>query len=215
MKNKEIERKFFIQADKLPNIDNLAYMDISQGYLANLSQSYIYRLRQILHYSCTKQMIGEEYFQTIKGWGSKVRDEYEINILVQQFHILWPLCRDITIHKYRYELLNSNGGDEHLYLDVYKNELAGLYTVEVEFDSIEKCDAFNPPNWFGPEITEDMRFTNYQLAQHGFSNLINTGYLWKCVDCGEEFMRQTSHKCVNGEKNNNANFILIQTNRIK
>lgn len=164
MKNKEIERKFLIEADKCPDLGNRTYKDITQGYLNGINDKYIYRLRQVLHYSSNKTMVGEEYFQTIKGSGTKIRDEYEINIMVQQFHVLWPLCQKVFLHKHRYEI-SENG---LIYdLDVYKNELSGLITVEVEFKTEEECDAFVAPDWFGQEVTEDSFYQNYKLAVNG------------------------------------------------
>jgi CYTH domain-containing protein len=39
--------------------------------------------------------------------------------------------------------------------------------VEVEFASVEDSARFSPPEWFGPEVTEDERYKNRQLAVHG------------------------------------------------
>ena len=209
MKNKEIERKFFVSEENLPQIDHLSYMDMTQGYSAELGGKYIYRLRQVLHYTYNKVMVGEEYFQTIKGWGSKIRDEYEINIMMQQFHTLWPVCQDTVLHKHRYELTRLVGqGKEHYYLDKYLHDLTGLYTVEVEFNTIEECDAFVPPDWFGPELTEDNRFSNYRLAVNGLKDIIDRGFKWHCIDCGFDFSRKVPHKCVDDVKNNTPKFIL-------
>lgn len=203
MKNKEIERKFFVSPEALPNINFLSYMDITQGYLAEMSNAYIYRLRQVLHYTHNQVMLGEEYFQTIKGWGSMIRAEFEINILVQQFHILWPLCKDITIHKHRYDITKIIRGDAtyHIYLDKYLHELSGFYVIEVEFNTIEECDEFTPLSWFGIELTEDNRFTNYQLAVHGLTHIIGEGFDCNCWTCGKPLFKSFKHKCIHGTIN--------------
>ncbi|MFH0739624.1 MAG: hypothetical protein V1819_00720 [bacterium] len=39
-------------------------------------------------------------------------------------------------------------------VDIYEENLKGLNVVEVEFPSIEICKKFNPPNWFGKEVTD-------------------------------------------------------------
>ena len=36
--------------------------------------------------------------------------------------------------------------------------------VEVEFNSLEDANNFEVPNWFGKEITEDLRYKNDNLA---------------------------------------------------
>jgi CYTH domain-containing protein len=212
MKNKEIERKFLINELDLPDLSLLSYMDITQGYLPDMCNSYTYRLRHVLHYSCDKSVVGEEYFQTIKGKGTKMRPEYEINMMYQQFHELWPLCSEVTIHKHRYIINSLNDPTEHYYLDIYKNGVLGLYTVEVEFKTLEECNSFIPPDWFGVELTEDSRFSNYSLAMNGFYDIIGNGYMWKCVDCEKEFFKKPKHICVNGVKNNSPKFLFIPSN---
>ena len=38
-------------------------------------------------------------------------------------------------------------------LDIYMDEMAGYARAEVEFDNIEELELFDPPSWFGEEIT--------------------------------------------------------------
>jgi CYTH domain-containing protein len=38
----------------------------------------------------------------------------------------------------------------------------------VEFDSEEDLARFEPPPWFGPEVTDDLRYTNAHLAAYGW-----------------------------------------------
>jgi len=167
MKNKEIERKFLLEEKKIPNVTQKNYMEITQGYMQGMGGEYIYRLRQVLNMSADGYNLGEQYFQTIKGKGSKVRDEYEIEILRPQFSMLWPLCKDISLTKKRYEIVIESTVKCHGYLDIYKNTLKGLFTIEVEFENEEDCDNFNPPEWFGREVTEDFSFTNFKLSLNG------------------------------------------------
>ena len=44
-----------------------------------------------------------------------------------------------------------------------------LHLVTMEFASEEEAGAFRPPEWFGPEVTADPRYTNQSLALHGFA----------------------------------------------
>ena len=49
-------------------------------------------------------------------------------------------------------------------VDKYLEDLEGLLVVEVEFNSLEDANNFEVPNWFGKEITEDLRYKNDNLA---------------------------------------------------
>ena len=52
-------------------------------------------------------------------------------------------------------------------IDRYAGALEGLSTVEVEFPNAEQAEAFDPPAWFGPELTGDPRWSNAELARLG------------------------------------------------
>ena len=58
-----------------------------------------------------------------------------------------------------------------LELDVYRDELEGLITVEVEFDDIEDVTDFSIPSWFGEEVTSDSRYKNQNLSRLNLSEL--------------------------------------------
>jgi adenylate cyclase len=50
---------------------------------------------------------------------------------------------------------------------VYRGALDGLVVAEIEFDSDEASEEFDPPAWLGREVTGDERFANQRLALHG------------------------------------------------
>ena len=52
-------------------------------------------------------------------------------------------------------------------VDVYAGALTGLSVAEVEFRTEAAADAFQPPAWFGREVTDDARFKNQRLASDG------------------------------------------------
>jgi len=52
-------------------------------------------------------------------------------------------------------------------LDVFGGSLDGLIMAEVEFRSAEELAAFEPPDWFGRDVTDDNRYTNAALALSG------------------------------------------------
>jgi CYTH domain-containing protein len=168
----EIERKFLVDVKDIPNLTNRSYLDITQGYLRNLDCDYIYRLRQVLYANPNRQVMGDKYYQTIKGSGRKIRDEYEIELFKHQFSYMWTLCEKESLHKHRYILTDGDisivqYGVKEIALDVYKNNLEGLFTVEVEFENEINCDLYIPEPWFGKEVTEDDRYSNFNLCLNG------------------------------------------------
>jgi CYTH domain-containing protein len=44
-----------------------------------------------------------------------------------------------------------------------------LHLVTMEFASEEEARSFHPPEWFGPEVTADPRYTNQSLALRGLA----------------------------------------------
>jgi len=169
-KNREIERKFLISEENLPDLSKASYMDMTQGYLPNFNDKYVFRLRQVIYMNNKKVKLGDEYFQAIKGDGAKDRPEFEDQIWKDTFYTFWPLCDKFAIHKHRYEIIEKD--NIIVYLDIYKNQHKGLYTVEVEFDTLEECDAFKPLSWFGREVTEEREYKNVIMALEGLPKLL-------------------------------------------
>ena len=48
-------------------------------------------------------------------------------------------------------------------LDVFYGHMEGLIMAEVEFPSVEEANNFNPPSWFGVDVTEDRRYHNSNM----------------------------------------------------
>lgn len=102
---------------------------------------------------------------TVKSGSGRVRVEEEIEIEGDRFERLWPLTEGLRIEKTRYEIEADDG--LVIELDVYEGDLEGLLVAEVEFESEEAADAFAPPDWLGPDVTEDARYKNQRLARDG------------------------------------------------
>ena len=77
----------------------------------------------------------------------------------------WPLTEGRRLEKTRHVI--PAGADLTIELDVYSGALTGLLVAEVEFGSEEAAGTFEPPAWFGTEVTDDARFKNQQLASVG------------------------------------------------
>lgn len=150
----EVERKFLV--DEMPADFALGRgVEISQGYLAVGDDAEV-RLRRK----------GARHFLTVKAGSGLARSEYEVALDPEQFECLWPATVGRRLSKTRYEVPVGVLTAE---LDEYTGELAGLMTVEVEFSSVAEASAFNPPEWFGRELTDDPRFANRRLAVDGLA----------------------------------------------
>ncbi|MBR5422247.1 MAG: hypothetical protein IK115_13985 [Lachnospiraceae bacterium] len=66
------------------------------------------------------------------------------------------------IRKKRYVIPAQNGLEAEL--DVFEEPFAPLMVAEVEFDSCEDAEAYQGEDWFGKEVTHDIRFKNARMA---------------------------------------------------
>jgi adenylate cyclase len=150
----EIERKFLVVAR--PDLEATEGWEVEQGYLAipDGERSAEVRLR----------LVGDEQWLTVKGGRGRERIEKEIALEGETFDALWPLTEGRRVEKTRYVFPH---GELDIELDVYKGELDGLLTAEVEFPDEETADDFDPPDWFGEEVTGDERYLNATLATEG------------------------------------------------
>jgi len=146
----ERERRWLVRRlpDPLP-----APIPIRQGYLAGEGGVSV-RIRRW----------GERPLATVKGGAGRRRVEVEWALPDDVFDALWPLTQGRRVEKDRH-LVPVDGGTAEL--DVFAGPLAGLVLVEVEFDDDASLEAFTAPGWFGPEVTDDGRYTNGALARSG------------------------------------------------
>jgi CYTH domain-containing protein len=99
---------------------------------------------------------------TVKGGTGRDRTEVELAVGADDVDELWPLTEGRRLVKDRHRVPLAGGLTAEV--DVYLGHLAGLRTVEVEFDGPEQADAFSPPGWFGPEVTGNGTYGNAALA---------------------------------------------------
>lgn len=150
----EIERKFLIPSSPA-DLERYPSTEIEQGYLAIDPAGTEVRIRRR----------EGAVTLTIKGGRGRARAEEELTLDPGRFDALWELAAGRTIRKRRYEIPAAAGLTVEL--DVYEGELGGLVVAEVEFESAADADAFVPPPWFGPEVTEDDAYKNRRLAVEG------------------------------------------------
>jgi adenylate cyclase len=152
----EIERKFV--PDSMPSTDGWAPpVALRQGYLAEEGDVTV-RVR----------FAGRQARLTVKAGDGVHRVELEVPVDPFVADRLWPSTEGRRVTKRRYEVPL---GDDHAGLtaevDFYEGALEGLCTVEVEFDSLAAAEAFQPPAWFGREVTDRAAWTNASLARNG------------------------------------------------
>ena len=147
----EVERKFLVSEPPALNEDDAA--EIEQGYLAVGEEGEV-RLRRR----------GEDRLLTVKRGSGLSRDEAEIEIGDEEFERLWPLTEGRRLRKRRHTI---DHGEHCIELDVYEGELDGLLLAEVEFPSEEAARGFDPPEWFGDDVTGEEAYLNETLATRG------------------------------------------------
>ena len=164
--NTEIERKWLVARSGVVPEGCLALMGrynlernaIHQGYFYGLEVGNSVRIRKSTSGNAVK------CFVTAKSGTSgsdMVRREYENEIFEECFNALWPLTEGRRIEKTRHSIPY---GEHTVELDVFEGRLAGLVIVEVEFKGETEARAFEAPNWFGQEVTDDPRYKNHALA---------------------------------------------------
>ena len=146
----EIERKWLVQD---PPAAALAVEgdEIAQGYLAIAQDGTEVRVRRR----------AGRCFLTVKSAGGLVRGEREVELSPEQFEALWPATEGRRVEKVRRVL------DGRIELDVYSGSLSGLIVAEVEFDDADAAAGFDPPDWFGREVTGENAYKNQRLAVDG------------------------------------------------
>lgn len=166
---KEIERKWTVSPEQVPNLSQCEHSAIRQGYLGVGSDGSETRIRSFDN---------EQFELIVKGPGTIERGEQNIKIDRAMFEALWPQTEGARIEKTRYYLPHTDALEREyvIELDVYGGGLEGeLITAEVEFpgreaDARVQAAAFQAPDWFGNEVSGDGRYKNHALAlmQHGF-----------------------------------------------
>ncbi|MDQ2700439.1 MAG: CYTH domain-containing protein [Actinomycetota bacterium] len=146
----EIERKFLLDEEPawLAECESRA---IEQGYLV-VSDTDEVRLRRD----------GDALRMTVKLGHGMSRDETEIDLEPAQFEALWLLTVGRRIGKVRY--LVPLGGGLTAEVDVYSGRQKGFQVVEVEFGSLQAAEAFEPPSWFGQDVTGQPEYSNQKMA---------------------------------------------------
>ena len=154
----EIERKYLI--DRLPeNLEQYECKHIEQGYL---NTDPVVRIRKS----------NDKYTLTYKGAGLMCREEYNLPLTKESYEHMRPKADGILISKTRYLIPEKDGLT--IELDIFEKDLEGLVVAEVEFDSVEEAESYNPPAWFKEDVTMNKMYHNSNMSMLDVSH-INTG----------------------------------------
>jgi CYTH domain-containing protein len=150
----EVERKF-VAANPRPADQLGRGVRMRQGYLAEDGDVTL-RVR----------ISDAGSWLTVKAGSGLARTEVEVTIDDEAAEELWPHTngRQLEKTRYRVELPESGLVAE---VDLFEGELDGLCLVEVEFDSVDAANGFDPPQWFGREVTGQPGWSNADLARSG------------------------------------------------
>lgn len=148
---REIERKFLLK--RLPQkLRQFRNRSIEQGYLSVKADGTQIRLRKA----------GQRYSLTIKRGRGVSRQEIEIDLTRGQFDALWPSTAGCRLTKTRYDVPL---GKRTVEIDIYRGRNDGLIVAEIEFEDERACRRFQPPEWFGAEVSGKSRYSNVLLAR--------------------------------------------------
>jgi adenylate cyclase len=110
--------------------------------------------------------IDDKHILTVKTGSGRNRHEIERDLTQEEFEAIWAAATELRISKRRHRVDLGDGLTAEL--DLYDGSLEGHQLVEVEFDDDDAADDFEPPDWFGREVTDDNRYTNSSLARYGW-----------------------------------------------
>ena len=147
----EIERKFLVKA--LPEqLETFSRHRIEQAYLCT---DPVLRIRRK----------DDQYILTYKGPGFLMREEHEFPLKEASYQQLLKKVEGNVICKWRYCIPY---GEYVIELDVFDPPFAPLVLAEVEFSTEEEASLFDPPVWFGEDVTYDSAYTNAAISRLSF-----------------------------------------------
>jgi|GEM_PF-2149404 len=152
----EIERKFLIDPNNIP-------FDLSKADKFDIIQTYISISPEVR----VRKINGAYYSFAVKAPKDAVglvRQELEFNIRADEYERLYARREVESIAKTRYQFYI---GEEYVAVDIYSGTLEGLAVAEIEFDTAEIANAFEPYDWFIKDVTDDKRYKNAGLAKDG------------------------------------------------
>lgn len=152
----EIERKFLIKKEQLPNnLESYPHHHLEQAYIIT---NPVLRIRQK----------DDQYILTYKGQGLMTREEVEFPLPVDAYNQLLTKTDGNIITKTRYKIPH---GIYTIELDIFSGIFDGLFLAEVEFPTEEIALSYKAPDWFGPDVSNENTFHNSTLSKMSSSDI--------------------------------------------
>lgn len=155
----EIEKKYTVY--ELPeDLDQYDYHIIEQAYLTT---DPTIRVRRE----------DNTYYMTYKGHFEEdtplAHSEENLRLTKESYETLKSKADGFVIKKKRILIPYSPSEDKEytIELDIFEAPFEPLVLAEVEFNSVEEAEVFNPPAWFDVEVTYDKAYTNASLSRSG------------------------------------------------
>ncbi|RCX20681.1 CYTH domain-containing protein [Fontibacillus phaseoli] len=154
----EIERKFLLPEYPKALIEEGAVLItreqvIDQTYLA-LDGEQELRVRKIKDLAT-----GElKYTHTFKRGFGLAREEVEYDISAGLYEQMIHIRRAVPLVKKR---ITASWNGVSIEIDDYRQ--INMLVLEVEFGSEEEALNFDPPGWFGPDISTDKQYSNKKV----------------------------------------------------
>ena len=146
----EIERKYLIHT--LPeDLDRYPVLLIEQAYICT---DPVIRIRRE----------DDHFYVTCKGQGMLAREECNLPMSEQAYRNLLTKTEGTIITKKRYLIPIGNGLTAEL--DCFLGAWQGLQLAEVEFPDLETAGSFEPPSWFGEDVTYKPQYHNSWMSSH-------------------------------------------------
>lgn len=145
----EIERKYLVACPP-QNYDSFPSRRIEQAYLCT---DPVVRIRRE----------DDSCYLTYKSRGLLMREEYNLPLTLDAYEHLLPKADGIVLTKRRYLIPIADTGLT-IELDVFFGAYQGLMLAEVEFKTKEEAQSFQPPQWFGKDVTFSGEYQNSRLA---------------------------------------------------
>jgi CYTH domain-containing protein len=148
----EIERKFLVRDDSWRG-EAGRVSHLRQGYIA-IDGGNAARVRTD----------GERAWLALKGPADGLaRPEFEYAIPLADADGLLAICRERVVEKRRHIVVRGGSRWE---IDEFMGHNAGLVLAELELATADQV--FERPEWLGPEVSSDPRYTNAALSTHPF-----------------------------------------------
>lgn len=154
----EIERKWLLEKGELTvpgELKVIREQRIEQTYLA-IHETEELRIRAITDLG-SGEVIHTHTFK--RGWGI-AREEVEYTISKGLYDQMIRLSGTTPLLKVR---TTAELDGRHLEIDRY--EQLDMTVVEVEFGSMDEAERFEPPAWFGLDISTDRSYSNKKVWQ--------------------------------------------------